>query len=197
MKIGLGTYALAWSIGVPGSLPAKPMDIFGFLDFAHKSGFRLVQIADNLPLDLYSQSDLEDIRRCADSLGISVEVGTRGLTLENVLNYLEIAAFFNSPILRIVIDKSGFEPELEEIHRIIQLLIAPLQQKNIKLAIENHDRFKAHQFEEIVKRAESPFIGICLDAVNSIGADEGFDTVFEKLAPYTINFHLKDFSIAD
>jgi L-ribulose-5-phosphate 3-epimerase UlaE len=31
--------------------------------------------------------------------------------------------------------------------------------------------------------------------VNSIGADEGFDSVFKTLAPYTINLHLKDYTI--
>ena len=43
MKLGIGTYAYAWSIGtVTGEAPAKPMDAKGL-------GVELVQIADNLP----------------------------------------------------------------------------------------------------------------------------------------------------
>ena len=38
-------------------------------------------------------------------------------------------------------------------------------------------------------------IGICLDSVNSIGAGEGLEWVADRLAPYTVNLHIKDFSI--
>jgi sugar phosphate isomerase/epimerase len=195
MKIGLGTYALAWSIGVPGSEPQHPMDIYGFLDFAKKHGFQLVQIADNIPLDQFTKKELEELRQKADLLGIAIEVGTRGMTLENVRRYLQIAKILSSPILRIVIDQKGFEPDLLEIHQIVDQLIPDLEASRIKLAIENHDRLKASEFLEIMEDANSSWVGICLDSVNSIGADEGFDSVFKTLAPYTINLHLKDYTI--
>ena len=70
-----------------------------------------------------------------------------------------------------------------------------LESRNIKLAIENHDRFKAREFEKIILSIGNEWIGICLDSVNSMGAGEGFETVSEILMPYTINLHLKDFSI--
>lgn len=195
MKIGLGTYALAWSIGVPGNLPEKPMDIYEFLDFAHRHGFNLVQIADNLPLHHFSHKALTDIKNYADAKGLSFEVGTRGMTPDNLNRYLDIAEALDSPILRVVIDQQGFEPNLPEIHEIIRNCIPELGKKNISLAIENHDRFKAAEFVEMIDKAASPWVGICLDAVNSIGADEGFETVFSTLAPHTINFHLKDYTI--
>lgn len=195
MRIGIGTYALAWSIGVPGFEPEDPMDIYGFLEFVHSKGIKLVQIADNLPLHVYSNKELEKIRTLANQFNIEIEVGTRGLLKENVMRYLEIASFFNSPILRIVIDNAEFKPKITEIVRIIQDLVPDLKEKNIKLAIENHDRFKASQFCEIVESVNSDYVGICLDSVNSIGADEGFQIVFDLLARYTINFHLKDYMI--
>ena len=195
MKIGLGTYALAWSIGVPGFRPANPMDVYGFMQFAHDHGFNLVQIADNLPLHRFKAEELMDIVTTAKKLGIEIEVGTRGLTIENVEQYLKISATLNSSLLRIVIDQGNHQPSIDEIHSLIQELIPLLEQHNISLAIENHDRLKASEFKEIVEKANSKYIGICLDSVNSIGADEGFEYVFKTLAPYTINVHLKDYSI--
>ena len=38
--------------------------------------------------------------------------------------------------------------------------------------------------------------GICLDTVNSFGALEGPEVVVQQLAPYTLNLHVKDFTIA-
>ncbi len=120
MKIGLGTYALAWSIGVPGHMPENPMDVFGFLEFAHKYGFPLVQIADNLPLTKYTDVELKSIKSRADELGIAIEVGTRGLTVENVRHHLHIATTLGASLLRIVIDQKGYEPTMPEIHRLIK-----------------------------------------------------------------------------
>jgi 3-oxoisoapionate decarboxylase len=195
MNIGLGTYALAWSIGVPGHIPEKPMDIMGFLDFASKNGFELVQIADNLPLTHFSEAELLDIKSQALHLNISLEIGTRGLTVDNVRNHIRIAGVLGAHLLRIVIDQKGYEPKLSELHAILRQIIPELELSNIRLAIENHDRFKAWEFREIVDQAYSSFVGICLDPVNSLGADEGFETVFEMLRPVTINFHLKDYTI--
>ncbi len=195
MKIGLGTYALAWSIGVPGYPPEKPMDLYQFLDFAYGLGFRLVQVADNLPLHQFNLKELKKIRETSDHLGIEVEVGTRGMTVKNIRQYLEIALILGSPIIRTVIDEQGFEPSMEEINRIIRELLPDLEKSNIKLAIENHDRLKSSEFLGIIQKANSEYVGICLDTVNSIGSDEGFETVFSSLAPHTINLHLKDYII--
>jgi sugar phosphate isomerase/epimerase len=195
MNIGVGSYALAWSIGVPGFIPPSPMNIFQFLEFVYHKGITLVQIADNLPLHIYSRKELNNILNRSQELGIKVEVGTRGLIPENINRYLEIASLFSADLLRVVIDTHEFKPDLKEINRIIGNLLPELERRNIKLAIENHDRFKSRQFKDIIKNADSELVGICLDSVNSIGADEGFDSVFDTLAPYTINLHLKDYVI--
>lgn len=195
MQIGIGTYALAWSIGVPDSEPLNQMNIFEFLEFVHQKGISLVQIADNMPLHKYSEGDLEQIHSKSQEMGIKVEVGTRGLTPDSIKKYLDIASYLKSDILRVVIDTQDFSPEINEINRIIDILLPELNQRSIKLAIENHDRFKSQQFRDIIHHADSDLVGICLDSVNSIGADEGFDSVFETLAPYTINLHLKDYMI--
>lgn len=195
MKIGLGSYALAWSIGVPGHMPEKPMDIQGFLHSAFQHGFELVQIADNLPLTSLSEQELVVIKNQALHQGISLELGSRGLTVDNVKEHIRIAKVLGAHLLRIVIDQKGYEPKLAEIHATLSQIIPLLEKANIRLAIENHDRLKAREFREIVDTANSSFIGICLDSVNSIGADEGFEAVFEILGPVTINFHLKDYVI--
>ena len=152
MEIGLGTYALAWSIGVPGRMPEKPMNIHEFLTFAHDMGFHLVQIADNVPLHRFHENELKEILGHAKNLNLNIEVGTRGMTLENTLNYLKIANMVGSPILRMVIDQNGFAPGMAEIHEIILHLIPYLEKSGIRLAIENHDRLKATQFREIIEK---------------------------------------------
>lgn len=195
MQPGISSYTYTWAIGVPGSLPEKPLSAFGLIDKAHLSGLNLVQIADNLPLENWPDDQIADLYNYAAGKKVSIEMGGRGLTPEHTLKCLRTSSLLHSPILRMVIDAAGFEPDLKTIISIIRELLPELESRKIRLAIENHDRLKAREFEHIIQSVGSEWAGICLDSVNSMGAGEGFETVSEILLPYTINLHLKDFSI--
>lgn len=195
MQPGISSYTYTWAIGVPGKEPENPMNIFQLIEKAVEFGINIVQVADNLSLDRFSEPELLKIRNFANDLKIQIEVGSKKMTHENLARYVEIAAFFKSPFVRFVIDSEDFQPDLEEINSIIKNAVPLLEENKIILAIENHDRFKAAEFAEMVERAGSKYIGICLDSVNSMGAGEGLETVIEKLAPLTVNLHVKEFSV--
>lgn len=195
MTPGISTYTYTWAIGVPGQEPKNPMSIFQLIEKAAELGVSVVQVADNLPLDQFSEPELLKVKNYAEDMKIQIEVGARGMTAENLEKYIQIASFFRSPILRFVIDGPGFEPSMDEIHRIISGVVPELESREIALAIENHDRLLARQFVEIVEKSGSKWVGICLDTVNSMGAGEGLETVIGQLAPITVNLHVKEFSI--
>jgi sugar phosphate isomerase/epimerase len=172
-----------------------PLSAYDLVDKASDYGLKLVQIADNLPLEGMTDKELLDLYKYSGKKGVALEMGSRGLTVEHTFKCLETAEKLHSPILRMVIDKSGYEPDLENIIETIRQLVPEFKSRKIKLAIENHDRFKAREFEEIICSVGNEWVGICLDSVNSMGAGEGFETVSEILIPYTINLHIKDFTI--
>jgi len=195
MRLGLSSYTYTWSVGVPGSLPEEPMGVCELLEKAETKGIDLVQIADNLPLEKLSYEDLDLLCDYSMAKNIRLEMGGKGLTPEHTMECLNISERINSPILRMVIDNEGFKPSIPEIKLIIRDLLPEFGKKRIKLAIENHDRLKAREFEDIIQSVGSEWVGICLDSVNSMGAGEGFETVSDILMPYTINLHIKDFTI--
>ena len=195
MKPGLSSYTYTWAVGVPGSLPSVPLTAEGIIDKASDAGIGIVQIADNLPLENLPEEQLKRLHSYAEHKKVSVEMGGRGMMPDHLLMCLKTAEILNSPILRMVIDGQNFEPDIAEISAIIRDLLPEFKSRNIKLAIENHDRFKAREFEKIIQNAGSDLVGICLDSVNSMGAGEGFEEVARILLPYTINFHVKDFTI--
>lgn len=166
-----------------------------FLELARSLGLCLVQIADNLPLHPLSSREMEELRDRARAWGIEMEVGTRGLQPENLARYREIARFFHSPILRVVIDAADFRPDREEILGILSRELPHFAERDITLAIENHDRFKARELASIVEAADNPAVGICLDMANSLGALEGVDQVVDALLPHVVNLHVKDVRI--
>ncbi|MEO8392735.1 MAG: sugar phosphate isomerase/epimerase family protein [Chloroflexota bacterium] len=195
MQLGLGTYAYAWAIGIAGYPPAQPMDAFAFVRRAADLGVRVVQIADNLPLHTLSEAKIERLQQETQTLGLQVEVGTRGIAPEHLRTYLKLAERFDSPILRVVVDRADHHPEPEEVIATLRDLMPEFEGAGITLAIENHDRFKVRTLVDILRQIDSPRVGICLDTVNSFGAGEGPEVVVETLAPYVVNLHVKDFTI--
>jgi 3-oxoisoapionate decarboxylase len=195
MKLGLSTFAYTWSFGWAGRVPDVLMNPATFLRKAASLGARVVQMADNVPLETLPREERDRIRALADECGILVEVGMRGLVEDHVLDCLAVAEEFRSPVLRIVTDTATFKPTAEEVVEIVRRLVPPLQKAGIALAIENHDRFSAPALAGMIRSVGSPFVGICLDTVNSFGALEPPDRVIDILGPFVVDLHLKDFKI--
>lgn len=195
MRLGIGSYAFAWAIGVPGHPPARPMTACDLLETAARFDVRLVQLCDNLPLTQLSPAELDRFAARANELNIQVELGTLGLDRDNLSAYLQLAQRFGCLFVRVVVDSKGDEPTPEEIVARLRPLVAEFADAGIKLAIENHDRFRSRTLAWIVEQLGPANVGICLDTVNSFGALEGPEVVVQTLAPYTLCLHVKDFTI--
>lgn len=195
MRLGISSWTYTWAIGVPGQPPERPMDALGLLDKADESGVRLVQIADNLPLDRLSPPELDALERHAAELDVRIEVGTRGISHANLRAYLQLAERLKSPILRVVIDTDEHHPDADEVVVILKEIIPEFERAGVCLAIENHDRFRAKRLAHIIERIGSRYVGVCLDTVNSFGALEGPEAVLKALGPLVVNLHVKDFAV--
>ncbi len=195
MRLGISSWTYTWAIGVPGHPPERPMDAVGLLDRATELDVHVVQVADNLPLDRLSPSELDAFTKRAAELDISIEVGTQGIGHNNLRTYLALAERLKSPILRVVIDTAEHHPDTDEVVDIIKGIIPDFERAGVCLAIENHDRFKATTLAEIIEHIGSQYVGVCLDTVNSFGALEGPEVVLKALGPRVVNLHVKDFAI--
>jgi sugar phosphate isomerase/epimerase len=195
MRLGISSFTYTWAVGSPGHMPEHPLTAFDLLDRAVELGVSVVQFADNLPLHSLPEATRRELLARAAALGLAVEVGTRGLDLEMLREYIGIAAAFGSPILRLVADTPGRDLPVAELAAHLRPLVGDLQAAGVTLAIENHDRLTALQIIELLERLGGEAVGVCLDTVNSFGALEGPEVVVETLAPWTVNLHLKDFTI--
>jgi sugar phosphate isomerase/epimerase len=197
MKLGLSSYSYTWALGIPGFGYDPVMDIFGLVEKTNDHQLSLLQVADNAPLHTLTATELDRLKNRCDQLNIELEVGSKGLTPENLDRYIRIAAHLESKILRFVLDdvSLNYKPGLREVKEIIGKAEKALVQRNILLAIENHDRYRAIDFQQLIREIGSPNVGICLDCANSLGTGEGIYETVSVLAPYTVNLHLKDITI--
>ena len=155
----------------------------------------LVQICDNMPLDAFSDTELDELAEYARGQGVAVQPGTRGIGRDHLSRYLKIAKKFGSGLVRTLTDTKDHEPGTDEIVGLLKASAPDYKDAGILLAVENHDRLSTSDFVSIMKQVDSPSVGLCLDTVNSFGSLEGPETVIDRLLPYTVNLHVKDFRI--
>ena len=195
LRVGLSSFTYPWAVGMPDAPVPQPLTHNDLLDRAVELGVPVVQIADNLPLDALTRTELQRLRGRADDRSLSLEVGTRGITPDVLENHLGIAVALGSPLLRVVVDRGGHEPAPAEIVATLRAHEPAFRRAGVTLAIENHDRLPSAVLAAIVEELGTDWVGICLDTVNSLGALEGPDMVIATLGPYTVNVHVKDFTI--
>ncbi|HEY4965929.1 MAG TPA: TIM barrel protein [Puia sp.] len=195
MKLGIGSFTYGWAVGVKNEKPLFPLTPEKIIERAVEMKISLVQFGDNISLVDYAPARLAQLKTLIEERNVVIELGGRGMTPENLDRYLALCRFFNAKLLRFVVDGDQYHPSIHEIIRTLEGGKKGLNDHGVTLAIENHDRLKTRDLVYIMRALDTQEIGICLDTVNSLGAGEGFDTVLEGLAPFTVNLHIKDYDL--
>ena len=171
------------------------MRIAELLDRAAALKVGVVQVADNLPLHELDSAELRDARDQAISLGLKLEIGTRGVEPAHLLRYLKLAVRFDATLLRTLTRSVEEQTTLEQAEKWIREVLPEFEAQGVTLGLENYEKHSCRDLAALVRRLESSHVGICLDTVNSLGALETPEVVVETLAPITVNLHIKDFEI--
>jgi sugar phosphate isomerase/epimerase len=153
----------------------------------------VVQVADNLPLHKLDPAELRDAREQASSLGLTIEIGTRGVEPAHLLRYLSLAAEFDAILIRTLIHSVGSQPSLDQAEKWIREVLPEFEDAGVTLGLENYEKCSCRDLAALVRRLETGRVGVCLDTVNSLGALETAECVVETLGPLTVNLHVKDF----
>jgi sugar phosphate isomerase/epimerase len=197
MRLGLGSYACSWAIGVPGyPRPPEPLTAGGLIERAQQLGVPLVQICDNLPLEGLPEAELDALRRAASARGVTLEVGTRGTEPERLATYLAVARRLGAGLVRTLLEEPGGADPLAAAEKQLREILPEYERAGVRLALENYERYRCRELAALVERIGSPKLGICLDTVNSLGALEPLPAVLEALLPLTMSLHVKDFTVS-
>jgi sugar phosphate isomerase/epimerase len=197
MELGISSWSLPWSIGVQGyPWPPRRLDAIDLLEKAVEAKVDVVQIADNLPLHELSEPQLDRLRDAASARRLRLEAGTRGVDPEPLARYIMIARRIGARLLRTVLSGKLCGPEqMAAVENGIRRILPSLDQQGATLALENNEAFSAAEFAGLMRRIDSPRVGICLDTANSLGRPETLETVVEHLAEHAVVLHAKDYDI--
>ncbi|MCU1257210.1 MAG: Xylose isomerase domain protein barrel, partial [Bryobacterales bacterium] len=197
MRIGIGSWTYGWSVGVKGyPAPAKPLTALDLLSRARDFDIRLVQIADNLPLDRLPESELAELKQRAAEWNIELEIGTTGVVPEHLRRFLQLAQYLGARLVRSLLSDIHSRPDLPQAAASLREVLPAFEEANVCLALENYEEYTSRELAGLVREIDSPSLGVCLDTVNSFGAMETPALVVGELAPFVRSLHLKDFKIA-
>lgn len=196
-NIGISSWTFGWAVGVNGfqkpAVPVTPLDLAGKCVSLKAD---VLQIADNLPLHTYDTLYIDKLGRFAADKGIALEVGTKGLGRDNLLEYLAIAKRLGAKLVRTLPHDTNSRPDLNEARAMIREVLPEFRKNGIILGIENHDFYPSEWLRDLVTFFSDPCLGVCLDTVNNFGQGESEKEVFDILGKYAVNFHCKDYIIS-
>ena len=189
--IGLSTYAYFWQ---HSSLAAHPLTLADMLQLTHDEGVELFQICDYAPLLGYTAAELRDLRLLADDLGITLELGTRGVLPDHLASFLGLAQTLGATTVRSMINTADHQPSLAEAESLLRTALPAYEAAGVTVALETYEQVQSRDLVSLIEAIGSSSLGICLDPANSVAALESPRDVIDRCAPYVANIHVKDFA---
>jgi len=189
--IGLGTYAFFWQ---HSSLTPQPLTLADMLQLTSDEGVELFQICDYEQILGYSAAELRDLRSLADDLGITLELGTRGVLPDHLAGYLGLAETLGATTVRSMINTAEHRPTLAEAESLLRTALPAYENAGVTVALETYEQVQSRALVALVEAVGSANLGICLDPANSVAALENPRDVIDRCAPYVANIHVKDFA---
>ena len=189
--LGLGTYAFFWQ---HSNRSPAPLDLAAMLRRTHALGGEVFQICDYLPVLACSDSQLGDLKALAGDLGITLELGTKGISGEVLGPYLGLARSLGVKLVRGMVNTPEHRPSLSEAQRLLEQALPAYESEGVTIALETYEQMSSRDLVSLVEAVGSENLGICLDPANCVAALENPIDVIDRCAPYVKNMHVKDFA---
>jgi sugar phosphate isomerase/epimerase len=191
--IGLGSYAFFWQ---HSDCVEQPLGLVDVLERTRELDVDLFQICDWAPLLTLSDAELRDAALAARRLGVTIELGTKGVAAEHLRAFLGLAEVFDAALVRSMVYAPGFRPNLDEAAGMLDEVLPEYEAAGVTLALETYEQVPTTDLVGLIERVGSERLGICLDPANVVAGLELPKDAVERCAPLTRNIHAKDFAFA-
>jgi len=195
MRVGVGSFAFRWSIGIGDYRPEDPMGPEALVGAVAECGAGLVQFADNLPLHERSDDEISALARTSREAGVAIQLGTNSLDPGHLNRQAELVDMLGADVVRIAPGRHDLQGPKDQVAERLRAAGDLFAAKGSLVALENHFLLAPRDLAELVRRADHPGVRVCLDVANSLANGEWPDETIATLAPHTGNLHIKDYEI--
>lgn len=191
MAIGLSTYAFFWRSSDGGD---RPLSLTEMLEETRGLGASVFQICDYPAIESMSPAGLRGLRERAADLGITLELGTRGVSLAHLERYRELAAVLDVRFVRTMLHTASHKPAPAEAVELLRQAVPRYRDQGVTLGLETYEQVPTRDLLDVVRGVDSPYLGVCLDPGNCVARLEMPAYVIGEVAPHVVNMHVKDFT---
>ncbi|MDN3496849.1 TIM barrel protein [Planococcus sp. APC 4015] len=191
--IGLGTYAFFWQ---HSDRVAEPLTLRGAFEATRAMDVDLFQICDFAPLESMTDAELTDAAATARDLGLTIELGTKGIEPAHLARFLQIAEAFDARLVRSMLHGPTSRPTLDEAETWLREALPAYEAAGITLALETYEQVATADLVALVASFGSAHLGICLDPGNVVARLERPRDCVELAADHVVGIHAKDFAFA-
>ncbi|RMB80858.1 sugar phosphate isomerase/epimerase [Streptomyces shenzhenensis] len=191
MAYGISTYAYFWRIS---DRAPEPLSLTDMLRDTAELGGQVFQICDYAPIESYDAARLADVRATARDLGLRLELGTRGIRAERLDTYLRLARELDVTLVRSMLNTADHRPGTAEAVALLKQAVPRYADAGVTLGLETYEQVATDDLLTVVRRVDSPHLGVVLDPGNSVARLERPVDVVAATAPYVVNIHVKDFA---
>jgi sugar phosphate isomerase/epimerase len=209
-RVGAVAYSYQYSIGLfsYNDRPNERFDALQFVEATHQAGGEVAQLYHTQIRDL-DEDGLKRLRQRAEELDVLLEVHGGGALgkWSKFEDTMQRAAALGSKVIGC---SFGFLMRPDRINtldawdehtaqceaRLHEL--APLAKSlGITIGVENHLDFSVEELRDLIKRVNSPNVGVIFDVGNIIGTLDDPTEAADVLGPLTVATHYKDFAIEE
>jgi 3-oxoisoapionate decarboxylase len=79
----------------------------------------------------------------------------------------------------------------------LKLALPVAEKHEIRMAVENHKDLLAPDLLDLIKKLDSPMVGVCIDTGNNIALLETSQETVDVLAPHAFTMHIKDMGVEE
>jgi 3-oxoisoapionate decarboxylase len=191
--IGLGTYAFFWQ---HSDRVDDPLTLRGAFEATRAMDVDLFQICDYAPLDAMAPDEVVDAAAAARDLGLTIQLGTKGIPPAHLARYLALAEVFDARLVRSMVFGPDSRPTLVEAEAQLRAALPAYEASGVTLALETYEQVATADLVALVETIGSDHLRICLDPANVVARLERPRDCVEQTADLAGNVHVKDFAFA-
>lgn len=180
MAYGLSTYAYFWRIS---SRAPKPLTVERMLVNTRELGGDVFQICDYPLIETYDDVRLADIRATAEDLGITLELGTRGIGRDHLARYLELAAKLDVTLVRSMMNTAEHRPDTAEATALLRASVPVYAERGVTLGLETYEQVSTDDLLAVIRAVDDPHLGVVLDPGNCVARLERPGTSSRRQLP--------------
>jgi len=209
-RVGAVAYGYQYSIGLFSykDRPGKRFDAVDFVEATHKAGGEVAQLFYTMIRDL-DDDGLKRLRRRAEELDVLLEVHGGGALGKwtRFEDTMQRAAALGSKVVGCsfgfmtrpgkIATLQAWDEHVEQCEARLRELAPLARSLEIAIAVENHLDFTVEEMRDMIRRVDSPNVGVLFDVGNTIGTLDDPTEAADILGPHTVATHYKDFAIEE